>query len=69
MSEPLSAFADLHYGKSPAGVVADEGDFPIFGTGGVYGKASKSLFPGPAVIIPRKGSLSSHTFLTGHSGF
>src|SRR5262245_6781358 len=59
MSEPLSSFADIYYGKSPADVVADDGDVPVYGTGGIYGKASTSLFSGPAVIIPRKGSLSS----------
>lgn len=59
MSEPLSTFADIHYGKSPAAVISVEGEIPVFGTGGVYGRATKSLFPGPAVIVPRKGSLSS----------
>lgn len=65
MSEPLSAFADIYYGKSPADVVANEGDVPVYGTGGVYGKASRSLFSGPAVIIPRKGSLSSPHYCEG----
>ncbi|WP_316181363.1 MULTISPECIES: restriction endonuclease subunit S [unclassified Bradyrhizobium] len=65
MSKPLSSFAEIHYGKSPARVVAEEGDVPIYGTGGVYGKATKSLFPGPAVIIPRKGSLASPHFAAG----
>ena len=59
MFEPLSSFADIHYGKSPADVWAAEGEFPVYGTGGVYGKASARLFHGPAVIIPRKGSLSN----------
>jgi type I restriction enzyme, S subunit len=65
MSEPLSFFADIYYGKSPANVVAAEGDVPVYGTGGVYGKASTILFSGPAVIIPRKGSLSSPHFCEG----
>lgn len=65
MFEPLSSFADIHYGKSPADVVADEGGVPVYGTGGVYGKALTSLFSGPAVIIPRKGSLSSPHFSEG----
>ena len=59
MSDPLSLFADIHYGKSPAGVVAEDGEIPIYGTGGIYGKASTALFSGPAVIVPRKGSLST----------
>ncbi|MCX5579638.1 restriction endonuclease subunit S [Kaistia terrae] len=65
MLEALSSFADIYYGKSPAGVVVEEGDVPVYGTGGVYGKASKSLFSGPAVIIPRKGSLSRPHFSEG----
>lgn len=65
MYEPLSAFADIHYGKSPIGIVDAEGVIPIYGTGGVYGQATTSLFPGPAVIVPRKGSLSSTHFADG----
>lgn len=65
MSKPLSYFADIHYGKSPADVIAEDGEVPVYGTGGVYGKASTSLFSGPAVIIPRKGSLSSPHFSEG----
>lgn len=65
MSEPLSSFADLHYGKSPADVVAVDGEVPVFGTGGVYGRAARGLFQGPAVIIPRKGSLSNPHLAVG----
>jgi type I restriction enzyme S subunit len=65
MFEPLSALADIHYGKSPIGLISGEGSIPVFGTGGVYAKATRSLFNGPAVIVPRKGTLSSPHYVRG----
>jgi type I restriction enzyme, S subunit len=65
MSEALSTFAEIHYGKSPANLLSEEGSVPVFGTGGVYAKATRSLFNGPAVIIPRKGTLSTPHYAPG----
>ncbi|WP_374592609.1 restriction endonuclease subunit S [Aquabacterium sp.] len=58
MRETLAALADIHYGSSPNGVSAVDGSFPIYGTGGVYGKATRSLFPA-GIVVARKGSLGS----------
>jgi type I restriction enzyme S subunit len=63
MREPLRNVAEIHYGKSPAEVLVDNSDIPILGTGGSYGRASRSLFPGPAVVVPRKGSLGNPQFV------
>jgi type I restriction enzyme S subunit len=65
MSERLSFFAAIHYGKSPLEIFHEEGTVPIYGTGGIYGTASVELFSGPAVIIPRKGSLSNPHYVAG----
>ena len=65
MYKRLDRFADIHYGKSPSLVVDTDGIIPIYGTGGVYARASTPLFPGPAVIVPRKGSLGSPHLATG----
>lgn len=65
MFEPLCTFAEIHYGKSPASLLSEEGWVPVFGTGGVYAKATRSLFNGPAVIIPRKGTLSNPHYAPG----
>lgn len=41
----------------------DDSDIPVLGTGGSYGRASRALFAGPAVIVPRKGSLRNPQFV------
>lgn len=58
MRECLGSLSKIHYGKSPSEVLSEDGIFPIIGTGGVYGKASHSLFP-EGVVVARKGSLGT----------
>lgn len=65
MFRRLDHFADIHYGKSPSPVINTDGAIPVYGTGGVYARASKPLFPGPAVIVPSKGSLGSPHIAAG----
>jgi type I restriction enzyme S subunit len=63
MSKRLQELADIHYGKSPNEVLADDSPIPIIGTGGVYGHASRAMYDGPAVVVPRKGSLGNPQYL------
>ena len=63
MREPLRNVADVHYGRSPAEVLVDSSEIPVLGTGGTYGHASRLLFPGPAIVVPRKGSLGNPQFV------
>jgi len=63
MSECLRNLAEVHYGKSPNGVLAEDASIPIIGTGGIYGRASRALFDGPAVVVPRKGTLGNPQFV------
>lgn len=65
MSRRLREVAAIHYGKSPAKVLDQDGDVPVIGTGGKYEQASKSLFSGPAVVVPRKGSLGNPQYVEG----
>jgi len=58
MNKRLGSLATIHYGKSPSEVLHEDGAFPIIGTGGVYGKAVRAMFPS-AVVVPRKGSLGN----------
>jgi len=62
MSRPLRDIADVHYGKSPNGAKAEDSSIPVIGTGGVYGYVDEALYPGPAVVVPRKGSLGNPRF-------
>lgn len=63
MSKSLRDLANVYYGKSPNGVVSDEAVIPIIGTGGVYGRATRAMHQGPAVVVPRKGSLGNPQFV------
>jgi len=62
MNKSLREIAEVHYGNSPNGVRADDSSFPIFGTGGQMGWASRPLFDGPLVVVARKGTLGNPTF-------
>ena len=64
MRESLASLAKIHYGKSPNDVAVADGEIPIVGTGGIYGKASRALFD-EGIVVARKGSLGKpHLFLT-----
>jgi type I restriction enzyme, S subunit len=64
MRESLASLAKIHYGKSPNDVAVIDGDIPIVGTGGIYGKASRAMF-NEGIVVARKGSLGKpHLFRT-----
>jgi type I restriction enzyme, S subunit len=65
MRRPLRDLADVHYGRSPNEVVHEDGSIPVVGTGGVYGRAVRPLFQGPAIVVPRKGSLGNPQYMSG----
>ena len=54
----LKELISVNYGndhkKAP-----DDGNIPVYGSGGLMRKCNKSLFSGEAVLIPRKGSLNN----------
>jgi type I restriction enzyme, S subunit len=62
MNSILNAIASIHYGKSPLEVIDIYGMYPIIGTGGEYGRASKALFS-VGIVVPRKGSLGKPRLL------
>ena len=63
MNNRLRDLAEVHYGKSPNDVLSEDATVPVIGTGGVYGRASRSLFNGPAVVVARKGTLGNPQFI------
>ena len=54
---PLSKLATIRYGKNQAQVVCKKREFPIYGTGGLIGYATKPLYTKPSVLIGRKGTI------------
>lgn len=63
MSKRLRDVAEVHYGKSPNEVLTEDSPIPIIGTGGIYGRASRAMYNGPAVVVPRKGSLGNPQYM------
>ena len=53
----LKELISINYGKDHKNA-PDDGDIPVYGSGGLIRKCNKSLFTGEAVLIPRKGSLN-----------
>lgn len=53
----LSQLATIKYGKNQKKVKSENGDIPIYGTGGLMGYATDFLYDKPSVLIGRKGSI------------
>ena len=53
----LKELITINYGKDHK-KAPDDGKIPVYGSGGLMRKCSKSLYTGEAVLIPRKGSLN-----------
>ena len=53
----LKELIEVNYGKDHKNA-PDDGEIPVYGSGGLIRKCNKSLYTGEAVLIPRKGSLN-----------
>lgn len=65
----LGELVTIKYGKNQKKVLSENGTFPIYGTGGLIGFATKSLYDKPSVLIGRKGTIEkiryvNHPFWT-----
>lgn len=59
----LNQVFDVRYGKDHKAL--DDGDIPVFGSGGVMRYGNKPLYDGESVLIPRKGSLNNIMYYSG----
>ena len=53
----LADLVTIKYGKNQKKVLSDDGEIPIYGTGGLMGYATESLYDRPSVLIGRKGTI------------
>lgn len=53
----MGSVVEVRYGKDHKGL--DDGNIPVYGSGGLMRKCSRSLYTGESVLIPRKGSLNN----------
>ena len=61
--EALENLLDIRYGKDHKKL--DDGDVPIYGSGGIIRYGNTSLYNGSSVLIPRKGSLNNIIYVEG----
>ena len=62
-AELIGRCLKIRHGKSQHEVVSASGEYPIFGTGGEMGKASRPLYSKPSVLIGRKGTIDAPRYL------
>ena len=53
----LEELIEIKYGKDHKKL--DDGNIPVYGSGGIMRYVNKSLFTGESVLIPRKGTLNN----------
>lgn len=53
----LDELATIKYGKNQKKVLSENGNIPIYGTGGLMGYATTALYDKPSVLIGRKGTI------------
>ncbi|TFH72160.1 restriction endonuclease subunit S [Cellulomonas sp. HD19AZ1] len=56
---------ELTYGKALKAADRDGGSVPVVGSGGVVGGHSSGLTSGPTIVVGRKGSIGSITWIDG----
>jgi type I restriction enzyme S subunit len=61
----LRQLATINYGKSPAGILTDDGEYPVVGTGGTERLGNDYLYEGDSIILGRKGTIDRVYFATG----
>ena len=64
-SKRLRDLAAINYGKSPAGILASDGAYPVVGTGGTERLGNEYLYNGDSIILGRKGTIDRVHFATG----
>ena len=59
----LKRFAKICNGQDHKDVWDVNGEYPIFGSGGVFGKANMFLHKGPSVLLGRKGTIDKPRYV------
>jgi type I restriction enzyme, S subunit len=64
-SKKFSEIVTLQYGKSPQNILDEDGEIPIWGTGGITGFANSYIHDGESIVIGRKGTIDKPNYVTG----
>ncbi len=63
--QTLRDLATINYGRSPTDILADDGPYPVVGTGGSERTGNDYLHDGESIILGRKGTIDRVYFATG----
>ena len=61
----LGYVAQFRNGQDTKGIEDASGDYPVYGSGGVFKRANSFLFDGPSVLFGRKGTLDKPLLVDG----
>lgn len=64
-SAVIKDITTVNYGKSPKDVADINGNFPMYGTGGITGYANNYIHDGKSILIGRKGTIDKVRFVEG----
>ncbi|MDP7302103.1 MAG: restriction endonuclease subunit S, partial [Pirellulaceae bacterium] len=56
-SKTLRDLATINYGRSPKEILAEDGPYPVVGTGGAERYGNGFLYDGESVVLGRKGTI------------
>ncbi|HPB09988.1 MAG TPA: restriction endonuclease subunit S [Kiritimatiellia bacterium] len=59
----LDAVLEIKNGKNQRAVISANGPYPIYGSGGVMGRASEFLCPAGCTVVGRKGSINNPIYV------
>lgn len=59
----IGQLVKISYGKDQKQIVAENGEFPILGTGGIIGRTNQFLYDKPSVLIGRKGTIDKPVYM------
>lgn len=59
----LKRFAKICNGQDHKGVWDENGEYPILGSGGIFGRSNQFLHKGPSVLLGRKGTIDKPQYI------
>lgn len=59
----LRRFAQICNGADAKEVTNDNGQYPVIGSGGIFGKSSEFLYDKPSVLLGRKGTINKPIYI------
>lgn len=63
--QTLRDLATINYGRSPAAILADDGEYPVVGTGCTERRGADYTYDGESIILGRKGTIDKVGYATG----